>query len=424
MSCCVDAPAAHHLSHPVAGGRPLVADAVKILHTSDWHAGKVWKGQSRLDELATVLDDIASAIERECIDLVLMTGDIFDTPSPSAEAERIVFGFFRRVGRLDVPSVVIAGNHDGAARVEAWAQLAELAQVWACGLPKPRTAGGCIEIASRGGERAVVAMVPFAPVARLVSAQELGEAPERAAHTYAAEMQKLVAHVCEGFGRHTVNLLMAHTHLEGAMVGGSERRVHIGDDWAARPEMLPAEADYVALGHIHRHQRIEAAPGPTWYAGSPLQLDFGEEGQEKFYNVVDVRAGQPARVEPRPCVGGRPVRTVTIPAASLPSLSVHGPQGMRDNPHLRVIVECPGPDVDADINRQVRAALPGVVSVDVRVPARAAGRDAPPLIDGSLGPRELYLRFRAARREGPAAAAVIDAFEQLYVEALQEEPVS
>ena len=52
---------------------------MKILHTSDWHAGKAWKGQSRLDELAAVLDDLASVVERERVDLVLMTGDIFDT---------------------------------------------------------------------------------------------------------------------------------------------------------------------------------------------------------------------------------------------------------------------------------------------------------------------------------------------------------
>ena len=109
---------------------------MKLLHTSDWHAGKAWKGQSRLDELAVVLDDLASVVERERVDLVLMTGDVFDTSSPSADAERLVFGFFRRIGRLDVPSVVIAGNHDSPTRVEAWAQLAELARVTACGVPK------------------------------------------------------------------------------------------------------------------------------------------------------------------------------------------------------------------------------------------------------------------------------------------------
>ncbi len=406
---------------------------MRILHTSDWHAGKVWKGQSRLDELAAVLDDLASAVERERIDLVLMTGDVFDTPSPPAEAERLVFGFFRRLGRLAVPSVVIAGNHDSPARVEAWAQLAELAHVRACGLPKPPHQGGCVAISTRSGETALVAMVPFAPVARLLSAQQLGEAPDRAASTYAAEMQRLVAHMCRDFGASTVNLLMAHTHLEGAVLGGSERPVHVGDDWAASPGMLPATAHYVALGHIHRHQRVEGAPAPAWYAGSPMQLDFGEEGQSKSYNVVDARPSQAARVEPRPYVGARPLRTAVVTPAQLRVALAGGPSGdaagqavvpgvdVSDTPHLRVIVDASSSGVDADVNHQVRRLLPGVVSVDVRLPAAVPGAAAAPPADGSLAPRELYTRFRAARRERPASAAVLEAFDDLYASVTTDE---
>jgi exonuclease SbcD len=395
---------------------------VKILHTSDWHAGKVWKGQSRLDELAAVLDDLAAAIERERIDLVLMTGDIFDTPSPPAEAERLVFGFFRRLGRLEVPSVVIAGNHDSPARVEAWAQLAELAHVRACGLPKPRSRGGCLDVRTRAGDRAVVAMVPFASPARLVSAQELGEAPDRAASTYAAEMQKLIAHVSQGFGGETVNLLMAHTHLDGALIGGSERRVHLGDDWAAKPQMLPSTAHYIALGHIHRYQQVEAAPAPTWYAGSPMQLDFGEEGHGKYYNVIDARPRQPARVEARAYVGARPLRTVTVAASDLAGGRVASSVDVSDRAHLRVIVDCSTPDVDADVNRQVRDAIPGVISVDVQMPSAAAPAASLARAEGTLAPRELYAMFRTARRTSPASAAVLDAFDDLHAAATSEEP--
>ena len=408
---------------------------MKILHTSDWHAGKVWKGQSRLDELGAVLDDLAGVVERDHIELVLMTGDIFDTASPSADAERLVFGFFRRVGRLGVPSAVIAGNHDSAVRVEAWAQLAELAHVHACGLPKARDGGGTIEVHGRSGERALVAMVPFAPVSRLVSARELGATPERAAGTYARQMQRLVTEVCEGFRASTVNLLMAHTHLHGALIGGSERRVHVGDDWAVRPQVLPASANYVALGHIHLHQQVEAAPAPTWYAGSPLQLDFGEQGQGKFYNVVDARPNQPTRVEARPYVGGRPLRTVTIAASALRDATGSVARGgtppawnsapaavdVSDRPHLRVVVECTAAEAAMDINRHVRASIPGVLSVDVRLPAASPSQPVGPRTDGSLAPRELYASFRAARRAAPAPAAVLEAFDRLYDAAAAEE---
>jgi exonuclease SbcD len=396
---------------------------VRILHTSDWHAGKAWKGQSRLQELEAVLDDLALAVERERIDLVLMTGDVFDVASPSPEAERLVFRFFRRVGRLDVPSVVIAGNHDSPARVEAWAQLAELAQVTACGVVKPHDQGGCATIRTRSGERAVVAMLPFVGPSQFLSAQELGVAGGEPAGAYGRHMQRLVADVTRGFQADAVNLLMAHTHMEGAVVGTSERRVHVAEAWAATVDMLPATAHYVALGHIHHRQAIAAAPVPTWYAGAPLQLDFGEEGEAKAGNIVDVHPDSPARVTPLPYVGGRPLRTVTVPAsmfegdsmasASMPSLLFDEPQvDVSERPHLRVIVDCTAGTIDPDINRKVRAVIPGVVSVDLLRPRPVPGATQP-VLQGMFAPRDLYAAYLHHTGQR-GTEAMLGAFDALY----------
>jgi exonuclease SbcD len=395
---------------------------LRILHTSDWHAGKAWKGQSRLEELAAVLDDLAAAVEREAIDLVLMTGDVFDVSSPSAEAERLVFRFFRRVGQAGVPSVVIAGNHDSPARVEAWAQLAELALVTACGVVKPHDQGGCVRISNRSGEQAIVAMLPFVGPSQLLSAQELGAAGDEAEWTYARQMQRLVADISRGFRPDAVNLLLAHTHLEGALVGTSERRVHVAEQWAATVEMLPATAQYVALGHIHRSQAIAAAPVPTWYAGAPMQLDFGEEGEAKSYNLVEAHPGQPARVTPRPYVGARPLRTVTVPVsmfdgdwnrAETPFLFVEEPHvDVSERPHLRVIVDCTSGTVDPDINRKVRAVIPGVVSVDLLRPRPVPGATQP-VLQGMFAPRDLYAAF--LHQQGQVGSeAMLGAFDALY----------
>src|SRR5690242_10442697 len=98
---------------------------MRVVHTSDWHAGRTWKGIDRTDELAAVLDDLASFLERERIELLLVSGDVFDNGAPVAKAEKVVFGFFKRVGRAGTKSIVIAGNHDSPARVEAWGMLAE-----------------------------------------------------------------------------------------------------------------------------------------------------------------------------------------------------------------------------------------------------------------------------------------------------------
>src|SRR5581483_8740627 len=113
------------------------------------------------------------------------SGDVFDSVGPSAEAERMVFTFFRRIGSAGVQSVVIAGNHDHAARLEAWGTLAELVGVRSVGLPRRCDDGGLIEIATRDGERAQIAAVPFASVGRLVSAMDVTGGANVATQKYA-----------------------------------------------------------------------------------------------------------------------------------------------------------------------------------------------------------------------------------------------
>ncbi len=99
-------------------------------------------------------------------------------------------------------------------------------------------------------------------------------------------MQRIFAHLSDGFRAEAVNLAVGHSHVAGAKPTGSERVVTLGDDWAATPQSLPSTAQYVALGHIHLPQRVQAAGPHTEYAGSPMQLDFGEVGQVKTFAVV------------------------------------------------------------------------------------------------------------------------------------------
>ena len=105
-------------------------------------------------------------------------------------------------------------------------------------------------------------------------------------------------------------MIVAHTHLANAILAGSERRVHVGEEWAMMPQAIPDTAQYVALGHIHRHQKVEA-PAPTFYAGSPLQLDFGEVGETKPFLLVEAapRTACPCRADP--VSGGVPLRDVS-----------------------------------------------------------------------------------------------------------------
>jgi len=382
---------------------------VRIVHTSDWHAGRMWNAIDRLPELEAVLDDLGSFIEREQVDLVLVSGDVFDNGAPSAEAERVVFRFLKRVGRAGAHTVVIAGNHDQPARLEAWGVLAELVNVHAVGRPRRAEAGGVIEVETGSGERATVACVPFAAARGFVSALELAASEAEAYQRYAEGLKAIVEHLSGRFRPDTVNLLVAHTHLEGAVLSGSERQVHIGEQWAATPQALPSRAHYVALGHIHRPQRIEAAPAPTCYAGSPLQLDFGETGEEKSFVVIDARPRQPVRIERVPYRGGRAL--CDVGAYSLPELEARAAE-LRELGWLRVTVPLGQPD--PDLNSRVKRLLPNAIIVRLE---RSQVDGAPPIVSTKdVRPADLFRAYHRATHGRDPSDALVGEFERLLVD--------
>jgi exonuclease SbcD len=383
-----------------------------IVHTSDWHAGRLWKGIDRLPELEAVLEHLGDFIEHEHVDLLLMSGDVFDSRGPSALAERAVFRFFRRVGKAGTKTAVIAGNHDDPARLEAWGMLAELVDVATVARPRPADEGGVIESIVRSGERAVIAAIPFAKTSDLVSALELAADDTLAHQRYAEQMRLIVELLTARFRADAVNLLMAHTHLDGAVIAGSERQVHLGDEWAATPQALPSTAHYVALGHIHRPQQIRAAPSPTYYAGSPLQLDFGEVDEEKSFVVIRAEAGRPARIERVPYSGGKPLYEIRMTLAELE----RDAERLRGSGWLRVTVPLDAPDFD--LNRKVRQLLGGAaVSVDFELPEH--GDATPQQSRRGLGAGDLFALYHRRQHRTEPEAPLMAAFNNLLGEALE-----
>ena len=384
-----------------------------IVHTSDWHAGRMWKNLRRLDELEATLGGMGDFVAREHVDLLLMSGDVFDNGAPVAEAERLVFRFLRRMGEASVRTVVIAGNHDSPARLQAWGGLAELAGVQVVARPQAADKGGIVRFETRRGERAVIAAVPFAATRDLVSAATLAADETVARQRYADGLRGMVTHLCKHFDPDAVNLLMAHTHIEGAVLSGSEREVHVGEQWAAAAQALPVDAHYVALGHIHRPQALTAAPSPTEYAGSPIQLDFGEEGEAKSFVVIDAEPRRPAKIKRIPYEGAKPLRTVRAGLSELETRSAE----LRESGWLRVRVPLDIPD--PDLNSRVRQLLPNAVVVAVELPERPVPTETRPA-SGSP-PIELFRAYFRDRHGGrDPDEALLVAFHELMAQAKEE----
>jgi exonuclease SbcD len=358
---------------------------MKILHTSDWHVGKVLKGRDRHDEHVDVLRCLVQTARDEDVDVVLVAGDVFESAAPTAKAQGLVMRTLLALRADGREVVVIAGNHDNAALLDAVYRpvLGELG-LHMLGTPKRPEAGGMLTLRTRDGEAVNVAAVPFLSHRYAVRAAEilLHEFAEHALD-YAQRMSQIVHLLTEGFTGDAVNVCMAHATLLGGRRGGGEREVQTSLDYELPASVFPATAHYVALGHLHRQQEIPG-PCPTFYSGSPLAIDFGEEANEPAALIVTAEPGIRADARPVPVTGGRRLRTLR---GTLDQVISEGEQA--GDAYLRVILAEPG---RAGLGDLVRDELPNTLEVmldDAHRP-RPGSRDEDRPSRIGRGPLELF----------------------------------
>jgi exonuclease SbcD len=285
---------------------------MRVLHTADWHLGKILKGRDRTAEIAGALGGLLDLVRSERIELVLVAGDLFDRAVVSTEAEAAAFEFFLGLRELGVPALVIAGNHDSRERMEALSPLLYLTGATVFGDVRFAEQGGVLDIP---GGRA--ALLPFLSERRLVKANHLLEGDGSVwKGIYGEGMKKVIANLALGFGPE-VNLFMAHLTVEGSRLGGGEFTFYTTNSYAVQPSVFPLSTSYVALGHIHRQQQVGESP-VAWYPGSLVQLDFGEgENADRGALIVEVEPGVSPRVYPVRERWGKPLRTFRMKLESL-----------------------------------------------------------------------------------------------------------
>ena len=338
-----------------------------------------------------MLAEIVAITAAEEVDLVIVAGDLFDTAAPTAEAEEIVYAALLDLADQGADVLVIAGNHDNPRRFEAIKPvLAHTGRVYAVGeVARPEDGGVVtVEPPRAGGQRAKVALFPFLTLRKVHAAARLmaGGSDSRISD-YATRCEEIIAGLVSPFGADTVNILVAHLMTTGARPGGGERPAHMIDDYWVPPAALRGEhLQLVALGHVHRQQPI-AAPSPTWFAGAPLQLGFGEEEHRCGVLLVDVEPGGRADVRSVPLTAGRRLRTFR---GTLASLVTHA--ATVGDEYLRVQVEeRPRPGL-ADEVREIFPNAVDIVLADPDRPSAAADDTAERL---RTQPREIFAEYLA-----------------------------
>lgn len=283
---------------------------MRILHTSDWHIGKRLERHDRMDEHRAAIDEVVSVADGESVDIVVHSGDLFDRPTPSPEVLKVALeGLVGLAAGGERPVVVVAGNHDSPELFETLAPYLGPFGVHLVGRIKAPEEGGVLSLPV-GEARALIACFPFLRAAQTVDFMERADAWYG---LYADRVRRLTERYSEALaaaaGPADISVLVAHFMVGGVKVRTGvprgERDLHIGEAYAATSQAVPTSVDYVAMGHIHAPQPVPGAPVPAQYAGSLLQLDFGEAGEEKRVIIVEAEPGVPAEVRSVPLAAGR-----------------------------------------------------------------------------------------------------------------------
>lgn len=271
---------------------------MKILHTSDWHLGKVLHERSLLDDQRVMLGQLVQHLADDPHDLLLIAGDVFDRTVPPEEAVELLGGFFDdlRAACPGLPVVIIAGNHDSGARLAWGAGIFARQGIHLRGDDRAIEAPITVEA---GGVAVEVWAVPFLWTSS-ASADRDGNRP--LAKTQSEALDRAVAAIRPRQTAGRRQILVAHCFASGGTVSESERNL-VGQATQIDASLFEG-FDYVALGHLHRPQSVGANAA---YSGSPLKYSFSEATDTKVFLSVSLDAVGPMQVVKVPVRAPRPM---------------------------------------------------------------------------------------------------------------------
>lgn len=274
---------------------------MKILHTSDWHLGKYLDKYSRIDEQEKFIDELELICEKNNIDLIIIAGDIYDTINPPVIAEKLFFNAMKRLSLNGKrPILIIAGNHDSASRLTSSKPLACEFGIILQGVPSSIADVGKydgFEITKAGegffeiqinNEKAVFITLPYPTEKNLNEIIFLDIEEEQQQKSFSNKIKDIFQNLEHNFKDDTINIVVSHLFITGGIESESERKIQtIGGAYSVNSNVFPEKTDYVALGHLHRMQKVDAKC-LAYYSGSPIRYSKSEVGYEKFVLILNI----------------------------------------------------------------------------------------------------------------------------------------
>lgn len=270
---------------------------MRIIHTSDWHLGQNFYSKSRAAEHSAFLDWLLTSAQAHEVDAIIVAGDIFDTGSPPSYARELYNRFVVQLQQTGCQLVVLAGNHDSVATLNESRDILAFLKTTVVA-----SAGHAPFILPQrdGTPGAIFCPVPFLRPRELVTSQaghSGGEKQQLLLNAISDYYQQQYEAACALRGDRPLPIVASgHLTTVGASKSDAVRDIYIGTLEAFPASHFPP-VDYVALGHIHRAQKIGGSEHIR-YSGSPIALSFDETGKSKSVNLVTFSDGHLAEVLP------------------------------------------------------------------------------------------------------------------------------
>lgn len=265
--------------------------AVHFLHTSDWHLGQFFHNHDREFEHAQFLTWLLDQIKTKQPHALLIAGDIFDVINPASSAQKQLYQFLADAHDLapHMQTLMIAGNHDSGYRIEQVEPFLSKFNAKAVGIVG-RTAENTLNldrllIPIYDQDKNIIAWCLTLPYLRSAEITGLNEHTSNSQNAISYLHQQLIAEAKARKQPHQALILMSHAHMQGGETSDSERPIIVGNEEALSTALFDEVIDYVALGHLHKPQKV--GQPHIRYSGSPIPLSFSEINYQ--HQVVEVR---------------------------------------------------------------------------------------------------------------------------------------